>query len=142
MSIAAALKIDARDYEVKISAIDVQLNRLNDIRAQYEELIRQMGQMIFNNEGDEDVENYRILENRAKQQIDALDSNIKLAQTTRAMLAKTVQEMKDNGTNIAEIIGNSINVAGNTIGTIKETAEAAAAAAGAAATVGAVAAIL
>ena len=78
----------------------------------------------------EDSDAYPKLEERAKQQIQMLTTEINSAMATRQTLVNVLEKAKENGSLVGSILDNSINTVGNTVRVTADAAKAAAAAAG------------
>lgn len=126
MSIALALKVAPDVYKSNIDRLDVQLNRLNQIKDQYQSLINQMNQTIFNSDSSEDdVQNALALRNRAQQEIKALDTNIATAQASRNTISRTLETMQQNGTLVHNIIDDATETVANVVDIAHDAAKAA-----------------
>lgn len=120
------IKIDLSKFEQQISALDGKLSTLNRIKEDYNSLIARMRDNIAS----EDSDAYPKLEERAKQQIQMLTTEINSAMATRQTLVNVLEKAKENGSLVGSILDNSINTVGNTVRVTADAAKAAAAAAG------------
>ena len=120
------IKIDLSKFEQQISALDGKLSTLNRIKEDYNSLIARMRDNIASEYSDA----YPKLEERAKQQIQMLTTEINSAMATRQTLVNVLEKAKENGSLVGSILDNSINTVGNTVRVTADAAKAAAAAAG------------
>jgi len=117
------LFVDKSKYLERINQLDVQLTRLNQIKDDYNSLISELNDKVVGSDSDA----FAKIEQRAKEQINALQTNIEAAQASRASLQRTVDQMEENQRLVSNVIDQSVNTIGNEVHKNLEAAKAAAA---------------
>lgn len=117
--------VSKEKYLNRINQLDVQLTRLNSIAERYQTLFGELKTKVVDSEDDNFDRMYTI----ALQEAKALKIQIQNAQTTRALLQKTVEQMDQNQTLVEGVLEDIKTTTTNTIAAAEDAAKLAAAAA-------------